>query len=528
MSQTPRTSIDRRAFMTGAAASGIVTPAIVQIPRPAKAQSMPRIRYDIETPEGAKMLERLSKAIAHMKTKAHHEPRSWRFWANTHWIVRRPGQSISQFLDEKFDLDQGTTPEEKARIAAHRELAWKNDMERIWATCEHGTDHFVTWHRMYLHYFERTVQAVLVEELNDADPAPFAIPYWDFTKDDAGKRQVPQQFRALGNNGDQQSNPLWYTDREPDFNRVTGATGLSDFDVDITSAMKQRDLLVTSEDEGFSRDLDGNAHGNIHVAVGAPFAGLSSPPAAARDPVFYPFHANTDRLWESWRNPLGQAGPTGRDPIDQAWLDKGFAFATPDGTRESKTNGEILDMRNLNFTYDRLEPLPPVVFAAARPQDKAFGIGFNQSILAQVDAQGVALSVSKAEASASLAPTAAGRAKARDFQVAGPPRYILVLDDVMTSHNAGEQYDVFLSFPDTSEDRLHVGRFNFFNLMAEEEDLHARHGAHSTYFVYDVTEAVSRISPGSEALLTPKVMVSPVKGVDRADVKIARIQLLQR
>ena len=44
--------------------------------------------------------------------------------------------------------------------------------EAPWSTCDHGF-HFLSWHRMYLYFFERIVRAA------SGDP-DFALPYWDY------------------------------------------------------------------------------------------------------------------------------------------------------------------------------------------------------------------------------------------------------------------------------------------------------------------------------------------------------------
>lgn len=33
------------------------------------------------------------------------------------------------------------------------------DENATWCTCQHGTSQFLTWHRMYLYYFENVLQA---------------------------------------------------------------------------------------------------------------------------------------------------------------------------------------------------------------------------------------------------------------------------------------------------------------------------------------------------------------------------------
>ena len=47
-------------------------------------------RYDIKSPEGQKMLAKYAQAIKIMKQLPDHDPHSWNWWWNTHWIKGPP------------------------------------------------------------------------------------------------------------------------------------------------------------------------------------------------------------------------------------------------------------------------------------------------------------------------------------------------------------------------------------------------------------------------------------------------------
>jgi len=55
-----------------------------------------------------------------------------------------------------------------------------------WNTCAHGTYYFLSWHRMYLWYFERIIRKI------SADPN-WALPYWDW--ENASQRNLPAVFK---------------------------------------------------------------------------------------------------------------------------------------------------------------------------------------------------------------------------------------------------------------------------------------------------------------------------------------------
>ena len=55
--------------------------------------------------------------------------------------------------------------------------------------CAHRSEHFLPWHRLYLHYFEEAIRAVTgVEE--------FALPYWNYNN--SSTSFIPEQFRDPG------------------------------------------------------------------------------------------------------------------------------------------------------------------------------------------------------------------------------------------------------------------------------------------------------------------------------------------
>ena len=87
--------------------------------------------------------------------------RSWVYWANMHGHFgddcRGPivGNGMSG-----LQLWIASNPSEAA----------------TWCTCEHGTSQFLTWHRMYLYFFERVLQQA-------ANDPTLTLPYWDYATD---------------------------------------------------------------------------------------------------------------------------------------------------------------------------------------------------------------------------------------------------------------------------------------------------------------------------------------------------------
>jgi hypothetical protein len=74
----------------------------------------------------------------------------------------------------------------------------------------------------------------------------------------------------------------------------------------------------------------------VHGLVGGGFGWMSDANMAARDPIFWLHHANSDRLWKRW---LDQGG--GRsDPLDDdVWMDTPFHFFDATGQQVTITAG---------------------------------------------------------------------------------------------------------------------------------------------------------------------------------------------
>lgn len=203
-----------------------------------------------------------------------HDPRGWNYWYSIHRSTTHPPSHLAS----------------------------------IYHQCDHSrpgyvAQHFLSWHRAYLHFFEQ-VLGDAVREATNAE-APFALPYWDWYADPG----LPTAFTE----GDETSNALKH--------RRTGNAGFASKD-----AFSQNSLLPVQGDEpspGFSRVIEAAPHGAIHGNIGGD---MGSVPTAARDPIFWLHHANIDRLWSAWLSQSGRVLPpatwdkTHRFDIEGQWV----------------------------------------------------------------------------------------------------------------------------------------------------------------------------------------------------------------
>ena len=275
------------------------------------------VRENINTvAQDSNKLAALRRGIEEMKTRPATDPTSWIYQANIHG-------------------DPGSD----------------GPRQRAWNTCQHGSWHFLAWHRMYLYYFERI--------LRDASGDPnLNLPYWNYSDtSDPNARRIPLPYRQPANS---QTNPLYVANRDPMMN---GEGTLPEDSVDLERAFRLTIFSSPAGDgnsfggqrtgSGHSRSphslFEGTPHDVIHCDVGG---GMCTFDQAARDPVFWLHHANIDRLWEAWlaegggrSNPIAGSG----DP----WLNQSFEFYDENGALVTLTGAEIVDtVRQLNYRYD--------------------------------------------------------------------------------------------------------------------------------------------------------------------------------
>lgn len=213
----------------------------------------------------------------------------------------------------------------------------------VWNQCQHGSFFFISWHRMYLYYFERIVR----KYSNNSD---WALPYWNYST--ATTRSIPATFRD--NNGD---NPLYVSQRYPSMN--AGAR-MSDQTVSLACLEKIPFTGTPSSLESFGGQtipapqhffsgrgaLENVPHNQVHNAIGG---WMQDPNTAAQDPIFWVHHSNIDRLWNTWIS-LGD-GRYNTD--DEVWLTTSFPFYDENGTLVELTGAEILNsVSQLDYRYE--------------------------------------------------------------------------------------------------------------------------------------------------------------------------------
>jgi len=296
----------------------------------------------------------------------------------------------------------------------------------IYNQCPHSSPFFLSWHRMYLYYFERIVRA------SSGNPN-FALPYWGYSP--TGARDLPLPFRSPAAN----SNTLYTSFRSASAN---AGNPLNPSSVDSGAAMPFTSFYP------FQTSLENTPHDTVHTpGVGG---WMGSVPTAAQDPVFYLHHANIDRLWAVW---LGQGG--GRtNPTDAAWLNNPYDFYDEYGNTVTLTGAQIVDTAN-QLCYLYANPLCTSIGVA----DATLVAALDRSALAVLEPIGprpprsgpadlseaqVSVKLGGTPVSVSVPVSAAGRGELEAFSAAKEGnRLTLELQDVRLARAPELYYEVY-------------------------------------------------------------------------------------
>jgi tyrosinase len=418
-------------------------------------------------------------------------------------------------------------------------------LQDLWNECRHGTWYFLSWHRMYLYYFERIVRQQVIEQ---GGPASWALPYWDY---DGGNSDntLPAAFRDPANR-DGSPNPLYVEQRAPGINDGAGLprqvtspaaalsrvlfTGASEFGGGETSPLGQ---FWSSTGR-----LEATPHNAVHVAVGGPGGLMSDPDTAAQDPVFWLHHANIDRLWWAWRQQPGRA-----DPAGQGWLGQAFSFFDADGAKVSLTGAGVEDITGqLGYTYEQAagaqaqaaqreriqvnwpapwpsRPQEPAGPAAAGPEPARDLLGASERPTRLVgDTVTVPIAIDERAARSLAAAPGAARRQHRAF---------LDLEDITAERNPGLVYGIYVNLPgQPAQDDLadhHVGNLAPFGVERARDPRGNEHG-HGLRESIDITGLLDRLAregkwqDGSQVTVTlSPITLQPPAGRPEAAADLA-------
>ena len=412
-----------------------------------------------------------ARAIREMQKRPIADPTSWRYQAAIHDYVR--------------SLDPLAQANDKLPSLA--------EQRRFWGQCQHFSWFFLSWHRMYLFYFEQNVGAT-IKKLKGPE---WALPYWNYSDaNDPDAGRVPLAFR-VPLTPDKKPNPLLVDARNPGCN--TGQIIADQFDADITECLAEPEYVAqgTGGNQGFGGPQTGfnhgggnvigkvemTPHGSMHMAVGG-FMGAFN--TAGLDPLFWLHHCNIDRLWT-----VDETQSTAQEPTQALWRTgvKCIPQCGGQGRRAHVERGRRYGQDAAGYEYDDVsDPLGGVpeameVTVAEQPIPEMVGATDRPIVV-----------TGRSEARLSVVPPAGPGVR---LEAAGPePEEIYLNLENITGSGSTSAYDVYLNVPagekPESHPELRIGRMPLFGL-AEASRPDSAHGGNGLKYAYRIGNVVRRL-----------------------------------
>jgi hypothetical protein len=303
--------ITRRDLLAYAAAIG-VPGSLIDL---AFAQAgTPRIRQNITVFEqDAAKVAALRAAIGKMKARSlvnADDPLGYDYWASVHGTDKAKPVNLQNIYGQ----------------CDHTRVALSGQPSYI-------AQHFVSWHRAFLFYFEATLKAAAKEA---GIATALELPYWNW--------YATGTISTIFTTGDASSNPLWHDRANTSVTSSSLARGF----------FAKKDLVPASLStwaNSFSVPMEFNPHGVVHSVIGYDMGNILT---SARDPIFWLHHANIDRLWTSWFN---MGGGRSNPPDASPWAQKTFVFDTA-GLQKQTAMAVENSEQVLNYRYDDYTPFP--------------------------------------------------------------------------------------------------------------------------------------------------------------------------
>lgn len=425
--------------------------------------AVPLVRRDVGKMDASDpILLAYRRAISAMQALPNSNPLSWAYQAAIHWTTL-PG------------------------------------MMTAWDSCEHGTDFFWSWHRMYLYWFERIIRKM------SGEPC-WALPYWDWAP--GSELYLPAPFRDT-------SSELYTANRDPNMN--SGAGSLNPGAVSITGAFSSTSFLTANS-------IIQGPHGSVHIEMGGWMRDFRT---AAQDPIFYLHHSNVDRQWNLW---LAQGGGRSDPLTDLAWRTKQYTFFDENGTQVTMSACQILRAaQQLNYVY---ECEPPQVRPVCR-----FIPPFWEYLTQLVAA--IAIPRMELKSEPVSFPIELRELRARiEARLKNPDETLLLeLSDVEADSQPGVVWEVYAGLPKGKEpdprSPSYIGSLSLFGAGIRNEG----HGEHKEFkparFLYPLNRALeTALKSNAQALTITFVPVGilidgkPRRPEVKAPVRIGKANLL--
>ncbi len=418
---------------------------------------------------------------------------SWEYWANMHGYfgTESPRGTVAQWRkDNKL-----TAAKYDPYFAGVVDMRPPDDIAKaVWGQCQHGTDWFFPWHRLYLHYFE----LVLQDAANDPS---LRLPYWDYT--DPAQLAMPAEFTSptyTNAQGQTVDNPLFEARRAPGW-EAPGTMMLdgNDTNIDLTldyPVYLNRPNSLGKTIPGYQRRIEVKPHGDVHCSViGCRATVMGAVPYSANDPIFYIHHANIDRMWDCWTSITGH-----KNPDTNAWLGKRFSFVDAKGAKVTNSVRVLFNGTFIDYVYERASKCARTQAAAPRAAAvspaavRTARAALAQPVMIGEQQDDVAVDTMVEKVRVTLPATAAlshPRQFAMREQQDLPVATELILRGVRFDSHPGARFRIYLERVDDPARRAFVGTMSFFSEEATGEEHHPTFEDHR---VFDATSALRALA----------------------------------
>ncbi|HZS55268.1 MAG TPA: tyrosinase family protein [Bryobacteraceae bacterium] len=336
-----------------------------------------RIRRDVSKLDANDpILVFFNMAIREMQSRPLRVATSWRYQAAIHDYP----------INDSTTAVRRNDPRNPDPFANDQDYPLPGDRSTYWRKCQHGSWFFLSWHRMYLHFFEKIVMRIVAGLPNG--PTDWALPYWNYSASPSAAL-LPAPFRnqtlaqplpvPLPNGTPDTHNYLWVNERTPNANAgqpfldidpnagpdtVVECLKVTPFGIKPPSPLPSfGGPEVVNHPPGTSGSLEQTPHNNVHSRLGGSGGFMSLFSTAPLDPMFWLHHCNIDRLWEGWvqrqkmlgnlnRNPNENVGDATSKTDSKGWLDFAFDFHDATGAPVRMTSRQVLNTRAAPLSYE--------------------------------------------------------------------------------------------------------------------------------------------------------------------------------
>jgi tyrosinase len=538
--------------------------------------------------------------VYRMQQRALNDPASWWYFAAIHAEYVLPANDPGTYPGWAFIPAPPSVP-----VAPLPPTSRPSPFSsgQYWDQCQHFGWYFAPWHRGYL----VAIEARLRQDITEAGGPPvWALPYWNYFGPNS-EYDIPPAFTAPNlpppaaglKVANPPSNPLFVAARYgpdgtgvvfvPTSAGIAAHPGGPTFTT-VTEACMQDNNFSSGGATGngfggdgpalfthfgnLAGDLESNPHNLVHVYVGGnqglngPEGLMTDPGLAALDPIFYLHHANIDRMWAAWNDPVSGKRPPGpiamghSNPTQTGWTsgptDRGFIMPLPDRPAGASTpwpydpaDVASLGLRATDYTYEELPPLPPTLSpaallaqrltalgnpaaAAALQEDTEIVTGTNTELVGANDGV-LPVSGAGARTLVTLSPPAREKVSeslALASPAAPPDRIYLALENIRGTRDA-TVLSAYINLPEGANPKdypnLSAGSVGLFGLR-RASSRSGEHGGNGLSFTLDITNIVDQLHL-TRALDSNSIQVAIIPSrplPEQTDITIGRVSIYRR